>query len=435
MMRKKPKWRSSYPLRGASTLSRNSIQKKTLCATMGGCAILALRAYGLFADRYNATLQEPILQMPAKSESLSKVTDPSKKLDSICQNIRPCIAIHIFAYRRAIATAELLEKLATSDYSSYGKEIPLIIHLDRPLGQDLHAAAWQENRHVEEVLTNFRWPHGPKLLDFKPHHMGLKKSWLSAWEEPNPNDIMIAMEDDMDVSTLYFQWLLHILAGYNLWNAHDRDPALLGISLSPMLFDEVSARRRYSQRYVLPENQLPLTIPVFLHGAPSSWGGVYFGEPWGKFLSFVELRGAPPFYYSDTNETAAERSDYSLLLPKSLTNKWVRSWKRFLFDYAYGRGAYMMYPNLRSLRGLANSRFLPGEHYNESVDTAMHGCLITNISDLHLDEPLPTYEILPFFDMFGTSMTSTECARRGREFVLAIGRRGGLYEALSNSWQ
>ena len=106
-----------------------------------------------------------------------------------------------------------------------------------------------------------------------------------------------------------------------------------------------------------------------------------------------------------------------------------------MFDYAYGRGAYMMYPNLRSLGGLATSRFLPGEHYKESVDKQMLGCLITSSSDLRLDKPLPKYESLPFFDMFGTSMNSTVNARRGREFVLAIGRRGGLYEALSNSWQ
>jgi hypothetical protein len=45
---------------------------------------------------------------------------------------------------------------------------------------------------------------------------GLKGSWLAAWPEPRPNDLMIAFEDDMVVSPQYFQWLLAVLPTYRL---------------------------------------------------------------------------------------------------------------------------------------------------------------------------------------------------------------------------
>jgi len=257
--------------------------------------------------------------------SISHDRNFSQKMALVCHNNQPCIVIHVFAYRRAAATAELLEKLTVSDYSSFDKEVPLLIHLDRPRDKDFNSSDWQQNRQVEKIIVDFKWPHGPKLLDIKAKLAGLMSSWLTAWVDPNPNDIMIALEDDMDVSPLYFEWLLHVVGTYNLWQAPDRDQALLGISLSPILYDEISLSR--ASRVWLPGNNVSLTAPVFLHGTPSSWGGVYFGEHWRRFLSFVAVRRAPPFY-EETDTRAG--GDPNLLLPSSLTNTWVRSWKRFM---------------------------------------------------------------------------------------------------------
>ena len=356
--------------------------------------------------------------------------DLPKRLASICKNIQPCITIHLFVYTRANATTELLDNLATSDYSSYGKDLPLVIHLDRPRNNGPNeTATWQENRAVERLIVDFEWPHGPKLLDIQSQHVGLKMSWLSAWQHSNPDDLMIALEDDMLVSPLYFQWLLHILGSYNLWQAPNRDQSLLGISLSPILFDEISEQVPPSQAWLPGDHVSPPELPIFLHGVPSSWGGVYFGEHWRRFLSFVAVRGAPPFY-EETEEGAG--GDPNLRLPNSTTNTWVRSWKRFMFDYAYGRGAYMIYPNLQSLGGLAKSLFLPGEHYN--VTNPISAVLIGNRSHLFWDKPLPDYKALPLFDIFGSPMNRTAYIHQGKRFVQQIANLGPQYDELSELW-
>ncbi len=358
---------------------------------------------------------------PSTLSNLSLVTP--------CQNTQPCIAIHLFTYGRPVAMEELLQKLVNSKYDSYGKSLPLVIHLDRPRERDMNSTAWRENKKVEQLVVDFQWPHGPKLLDIKATHAGLKGSWLSAWENPNPSDMMVALEDDMDLSPWYFEWVLHVVRTYNLCEADNRDQALLGISLSPMLYDEISAFRE--SREWLPENHIPPQFPVFLHGAPSSWGAVYFGEHWRRFLSFVAVRDAPPFY--EEIDTTAQ-SDPHLSLPNSRTNIWVRSWKRFMFDYAYGQGAYMIYPNLQSSAGLATSRFLSGEHYGENYSSPMHALLITDEKHLVLNAKWPAYETLPLFDIFCSPVNRTAYAHQGQEFVEKICLLGGIYGNLCKVW-
>lgn len=147
----------------------------------------------------------------------------SERLALQCLNIHPCLSIHVFTCNRPGPTMQLLEKLATANYSSYGQPLPLVIHFDRSRDNDVNSTVGRENENVKQIIMDFEWPHGPKLLDVKPKHMGLKASWLSAWVDPDPNDIMIALEDDMHVSPLYFEWLLHTLTGYNLLDAQTRD--------------------------------------------------------------------------------------------------------------------------------------------------------------------------------------------------------------------
>jgi hypothetical protein len=52
----------------------------------------------------------------------------------------------------------------------------------------------------------------------------------------------------------------------------------------------------------------------------------------------------------------------SLALPDSCSNKWPRSWKRFMIDFAYGPGANMLHPHVKGSAGLATTLHLAGEH-------------------------------------------------------------------------
>ena len=65
---------------------------------------------------------------------------------------------------------------------------------------------------------------------------------------------------------------------------------------------------------------------------------------WRDFLAFYRARIRPPFF--DFEQEAAQRGvgrnreplgDPALLLPRSRSNVWPRSWKRFMIDFMFGR--------------------------------------------------------------------------------------------------
>jgi hypothetical protein len=355
---------------------------------------------------------------------------------SVCGEVKSCISIHVFGWKRIQTVQTLLNTLETSNYTGYEDPLPLVIHVDGPKRSD----DWKTTNTIRQFMKDFQWTHGPKVLDIKDTNQGLKRSWLTAWPNPKPDDVMVFFEDDMLPSRMYFQWLLKVLTEYKLLSGKLRDPSLLGISLSPMRMDEIT----YPFRSWRSSEKISLEFPVFLHAVPSSWGAVYFGKPWRDFLNFVDIRSSAPFYEVDEsalNLTGygwhTQRGDPNLWLPSSRSNNWVHSWKRYMVDFAYGRGAYMLYPNLVNSSGLATSTFMEGEHvptgaYKNGANPR-YAPLVEG-KDVSLMKPLPSYDTLPLVDMHGESISRRDLSRRGDEFVRRIFNLKSHYSDLAKYW-
>lgn len=357
----------------------------------------------------------------------------AEDLAAACVGVVPCISVHVFGQKRAQAFKVLLETLEASDYAGYGEPLPLVIHLDGPSTDDDRIKAMA----VREAATKFQWTHGPKILDLHERRRGLKASWLQAWPSPRADDIMLAFEDDVLPSPMYFQWLLKVLTEYRLLESEGRDPSLLGISLSPMRVDEIT----HPFRPWLTHEKVPHEYPIFLHAVPSSWGAAFFGRPWREFLAFASVRAAPPFYTVDEaalNLTGygweSKRGDPNLWLPNSRSNNWMQSWKRYMVDFAYGRGAYMLYPNLPNSIGLATSTFMEGEHVPSGSYTNPRRAPLAGANELDLQVPLPSYDSLPVFDMHGEHTTRQDLARRADRFLGRISRLGRHYSTVLRHW-
>lgn len=366
-------------------------------------------------------------------------TDSSYRdqLLNACQDIDPCITIHVFGYRRFNATRQLLQMLSKANYSTYFHAIPLIIHLDRPIEEAITEEVLQDTETIVDHVEGVSWPHGPKVLDLKRHHYGLKRSWLSAWPYPRSNDIMIAFEDDMVLSPEYFVWLMKVLEEYKLWKAPTRDPLLLGISLAPVLLDEVGDPPHEWKPH---EEMPPEKNPLYLHGLPSSWGAVYFGNQWKEFLRFVDVRNRSPFFSNidDSKNTIGEsadgQDDPNLWLPQSKTNIWRNSWKRFMVDFAYGRGCYMLHPNMGPSLGLATSTFLAGEHFGDGASKNPRQGTLANRTQLRLELPFPPYMDLPVVDIYSKAIDSIIMAQKGDRFVRRISALSPSHSLLASQW-
>jgi len=161
------------------------------------------------------------------------------------------------------------------------------------------------------------------------------------------------------VSPYYYQWLIAVSSNIDLF-----DPQLVGISLSPIKVEEL--RKPFSRFHAY--KHLKQTDSVYQTPVPSSWGGCYNSNYAGEFYDFAVER--LKFYDESEDSRKDSVKNYgdlkffpdSLLYEGLRSNVWPKSWKRFMVDFAVGRGLTTLYPNFSDESGYATTLQLGGEH-------------------------------------------------------------------------
>lgn len=293
------------------------------------------------------------------------------------------IQIHVIGWRREEGMRQLLDQLEASNYEGWDKEVPLYIHIDGNSSQT-----------VDSVAQNFKWSHGPKHLDLRSENVGLREMWFSSLGKAahlaGDNTLMVVFEDDIMVSTAYFQWLIKMIDEYAR-NPRCRDANLVGFSLSTITFQETftpfhkwSAQEIIAKSYKHKDPSRP-TSAAFLTSVPSSWGAAYWSDHWKDFDKFVKIRMQQPFYDLDAekikekNYWERKMSPPHLHIPGARSNWWQNSWKRFMVDMMHARGLVMLYPNLLGPKALAYSKQSDGVHGGKKTDNRFFVDLAENI--------------------------------------------------------
>merc|ERR550525_71172 len=107
---------------------------------------------------------------------------------------------------------------------------------------------------------------------------------------------------------------------------------------------------------------------AYLSTLPSSFAVGYFADRWLEFKAFANVRLQRNFYNHSLDTTPPQfgwtdawrdqlehLSPKALQVPGSASNIWTKSWKRFLVDFMYGRGYWMLYPNFPPKPGKGNA--------------------------------------------------------------------------------
>jgi len=364
------------------------------------------------------------------------------------------MTIFVFAWRRLTSLQRLVSSLQNAEYC--GHKLPLTISIDG--GASLE---------VEDYVRNLQWVHGEKRLVLYTQmglSLGIRGMWLNASSPSVPDyQHVLPLEDDIEVSPLFYWWLLRASRLYDTSSAATAMAAaaaaaggvdagdgpappglyfadgrrlmwrdrLVGISLYTPRLNEI----QYPQVKWTPD--LATDSPTFLLQIPCSWGGLFFGSVWKEFIAFYHERVRPPFF--DFAQEAAQRGigkdreplgDACLRLPASRSNVWPRSWKRFMIDFMYARGLTMLYPNLARQRSFSTTYMERGGHSGKDgvVEELSSLSVRKDVDPLktvpmvvpaELDEvvvrfdQLPRLETLPAFDIHHT--------RRPREVLVAQG--------------
>ncbi|KAG1728054.1 uncharacterized protein EDB91DRAFT_1228589 [Suillus paluster] len=304
----------------------------------------------------------------------------------------PEITISVITDHRPHSLQRLLTSLTSARY--FGKRVGLRINLEQTA--DLETL---------RVIQDFEWRHGDVFVHHRVIHGGLLPAVVESWY-PNSNySYGLLLEDDIEVSPLFFAWIKMTVLRYRLYQQKM-------IELRP------EGRRFFDAMALFTTNDIPNPDTPYLSQIPCSWGAVYFPEHWREFHDYLSIR----------------LSEYSMkihenVVPDIRSNKWVKSWKKYFIELVYLRGYVMLYPNYANFTSLSTNHLEVGSHVKDQPEDEylrkkalfmLPLMSLPNASGLSspglLDLPkkkLPSLSSLPVLDLMGRLSSASDLLERG----------------------
>ncbi|KAK4356371.1 hypothetical protein RND71_025342 [Anisodus tanguticus] len=235
---------------------------------------------------------------------------------------------------------------ALSDAYYIGDEVPITFNMDSKVDEA-----------TIKLVNSFNWPHGPKTLRRRIIQGGLIRAGSESWYPSSDVNFGLLLEDDTEVSPFYYLWIKYALLAYH-YDPQKSLPDLSSVSLyTPRLVEVVKERPKWNAteffKHIHPNTP-------YLHQLPCSWGAVFFPKQWKEFYVYMNMR-----FTEDPKQNPVQ-------IPKSRTNGWQASWKKFLIDMMYLRGYVSLYPNFPNQMSFSTNHMEPGAHIAAKNNVVKH---------------------------------------------------------------
>ncbi|XP_038706317.1 uncharacterized protein LOC120001880 [Tripterygium wilfordii] len=254
------------------------------------------------------------------------------------------ISINIITQNRVHSLTRLLKSLSNAYY--VGDEIPISFNMDSKVDEA-----------TIKLVGSFEWPHGPKTLKRRIIQGGLIRAVSESWYPSSDDDFGLLLEDDIEVSPYYYLWIKYALLAYH-YDPQVSLPEISSISLyTPRVVEVVKERPKWNPTEFF--KRIHPNTP-YLHQLPCSWGAVFFPKQWREFYVYMNMR-----FTEDAKANPVQ-------IPKSRTNGWQASWKKFLIDMMYLRGYVSLYPNFPNQASFSTNHMEPGAHISAKDNVVKH---------------------------------------------------------------
>ncbi|GAA5968407.1 hypothetical protein JCM11641_007627 [Rhodosporidiobolus odoratus] len=323
----------------------------------------------------------------------------------------PRIDLSVVTNDRPVSLHRLLTSLQTAYY--FGDDISLSVNLEQTT-----------DRLTHRLVDDLRWPYGSFALRHRILLGGLMPAIVESWY-PSSNDTYgVLLEDDVEVSPLFYGWLKFTILQYRYTLAGRKASShLFGVSLYQQKNIELrpEGRQPFDAHRLFAELNLHSTTP-YLSQIPCSWGAAYFPEVWREFHTYLSLR---------LSELALPISEP--LVPAIRSNRWPRSWKKYFIELVYLRGYSMLYPNYPNFESLSTNHLEKGTHVHTSqVEEKKKALFEVPLLDAEASlvdslpggvgrERLPHWDALPIMDLWGSLASSEELLERGWQTTRMLG--------------
>ncbi|KAI5079568.1 hypothetical protein GOP47_0005047 [Adiantum capillus-veneris] len=357
------------------------IHSPALVIAVGDVVANVRDALSLAVSKYGRNTSMVLLPRTAIAHS---VWIPSVRTQALQHWSKMSISVNIITQNRVNSLQRLLRSISNAYY--LGDRITISFNMDSKVDDE-----------TLQAIHEFEWPHGSKILRRRIIQGGLIRAVSESWFPATDNDFGLLLEDDIEVSPLYYMWIKYALLAYH-YDPFVSLPELSAIALyTPRLVEVVKERPKWNATNFFKE--LHPNMP-YLHQLPCSWGSLFFPKHWREFYKYMGMR-----YTEDAKQNAVQ-------IPKSRTNGWQASWKKFLIDMMYLRGYVALYPNFPQQASFSTNHMEPGAHINASGNVLRHKkedfevpLLEEDFWELLPQKKMPPASRLPVLNLFNQPTT------------------------------
>mmetsp|Transcript_5701 Transcript_5701/g.16058 ORF Transcript_5701/g.16058 Transcript_5701/m.16058 type:complete len:811 (-) Transcript_5701:644-3076(-) len=351
----------------------------------------------------------------------------------------PPFTVVILTMNRLLSLQRLLKSLEDSHYGNDTVNLDIRIDQLPPSIIDNNESASSSNQSLEawnDVVAfaqNYTasWSVGSVNIHIAPQHLGLRQSWLQAWRPPigddnNNTERAIILEDDVEVSALWYQWV------QTMYHHYGNDASIAGFSLQRQQLIPIKERIMVKVERALSSatasinnnnnNQTTMMLPrvnsdPFLYRLVGSIGFVPMARVWRDFLEWMQCascqtHGNSPIAEHEINNnisnTRAESQNEVLraslvdvTIPGLVTSDWHNRlnqqdvWTQHMIYFMNQQRLYCLYQFPLDGKALATHHNEPGAHLHRGRALGADFSLATHIQDLNssswnaLDRSLP----------------------------------------------
>ncbi|KAJ4774622.1 transferring glycosyl group transferase [Rhynchospora pubera] len=258
--------------------------------------------------------------------------------------------IKVLAYNRLAPLKRCLHSLSRAQYGS--DRVDLHIHLDHfKQPESKNRSVIQEridsDHQILDFLDGFRWRNGEKQIMYNSENRGLQAQWIQAWWPQSNDEFAFIVEDDLELSPLFYQFLKKAIMIY-YYDKSNYDPSVFGISLQ---------RPRFVAGKHGNKIELDGDTRLLLYQMVGTWGQLLFPKPWKEFR----------LWYNDH-----KAKDIKPLLQGMVTTGWYkkmgeRIWTPWFIKFIHTRGYFNIYTNFGRERALSVSHRDAGVNYGKNA--------------------------------------------------------------------
>ncbi|KAK8582155.1 hypothetical protein V6N12_072348 [Hibiscus sabdariffa] len=276
------------------------------------------------------------------------------------------LTIKVLTFNRLNSLTRCLTSLSKAHYDP-GLPVHLHIFIDHFPNQSKSDIDLKlmESLGIMRFVDGFEWKWGQKIVHYRTANVGLQAQWLEAWWPTSDDEFAFVVEDDLELSPMYFKYLKALILNF-YYNASNFSPSVYGASLQRPRF----VPGKHGDKMLLES-----TSGLFFYQLVGTWGQLLFPKPWKEFR----------LWYDDH-----KAKNIKPFLDGMVTTGWYkkmgeRIWTPWFIKFIHSRGYFNIYTKFADEKSLSVSHRDVGVNYGKTAGPDSQ-LLDANSFDSHFPE-------------------------------------------------